>query len=125
LQVRVAVEPQCKARVRFDEQTFFILPVANLGTEGCCVRVPTQLVPGLREKLPLEGLELVHPSLPHTSVKAKVVWTQGQGDPATGLVPAGVRFTGAPAGFTRDLSAFVQACTQYDHLTSDLDGLPS
>jgi hypothetical protein len=124
-QIRVPVEPQCKARIRFEKQAFRDIPVSNLGTSGCCIHVPVQLANGLLDKAALDGLVLVHPSLPGAMVKAKVAWVQRRQDPVTGLVAAGVRFMAAPGNFTDDLTAFVRNWGRYQRLDSGFDGMPA
>jgi hypothetical protein len=74
-------------------------------------------------------LALSHPSFSeatrNASTGAKVAWIASQQDLSTGLVAAGVRFDGAPAGFTEGLSAFVRAWEKYERLTTGLDGMPA
>jgi hypothetical protein len=125
LQVRIPVEPQCKARIRFEKQSFRNIPVSNLGISGCCIHVPAQLANGLLDQAALDGLVLIHPSLPSATVKAKVAWVQRRQDPVTGLVAAGVRFMAAPGNFTDDLATFVRTWARYAREDSGFSGMPA
>jgi hypothetical protein len=122
---RIPVEPQCRAELQFQQESFRNLAVINLGVEGCCLQVPSGLASGLSRESSMEKLELIHPSLPRASIKAKVAWIKPQGDPETGLVTAGIRFLAAPGGFTGDLAAFVRDWERYERLNTGLDGMPA
>ena len=119
------VELRCRAQFQLQHQAFSNIPVINLRVEGCCLQMPASLASGLGDALSLENLELLHPSLPRTALKAKLAWIQGQGDPETGLVAAGIRFLAAPASFTGEVAAFVRSWAEYERLRSDLDGMPA
>ena len=83
LHSRVAVETQCKARFQLGGQTYNNITVRNLGADGCCIQMPAKYVTGLQERSTLDGWELIHPSLPKGTIKARVVWIHGQDQPRT------------------------------------------
>ena len=107
LHSRVAVETQCKARFQMGGKSYNNITVENLGADGCCIKLPSQAAPGLNEKTTLEGWELIHPSLPKGTIKAKVVWCHGQDQPRTEYIETGVQFMEVPSGYTRDLDKYV------------------
>jgi len=107
LHSRISVEPQCKARFQLGGQSYNNITVSNLGSDGCCIQVPSQAVSGLTDKSFLEGWELIHPSLPKGSIKAKVVWSHGQDKPRTEFIETGIQFMDAPANYVRDLDKYV------------------
>lgn len=113
LHPRIPVESQCQARFQFGGQAFNHIHVANLGSEGCCIRMPTQ-GQGLRDHSLLENLELVHPGLPKGTIQARVAWVHGQ--------ESGIKFTDVPDEYSRGLSNFV--LTMAHPRFSDPDGLP-
>jgi c-di-GMP-binding flagellar brake protein YcgR len=103
---RIGVENQCKARFQLGGQQYNNITVRNLGADGCCIQVPAKSVSGLQEQTSLDGWELVHPSLPKGSIKARVVWCHGR-EPKAEYIETGVQFLDAPAGYTRDLDKYV------------------
>ena len=107
LHSRVAVEPQCKARFQLGGHAYNDITVANLGAEGCCIQVPANSAGDLSNRSTLEGWELIHPGLPQGSIKAKVVWCQGQSQPRTDYIETGIQFMDAPSGYTKDLDRYV------------------
>jgi len=121
LYARVPVEPQGRAELHFKQQAFRDVPVVNVGVEGCCLRLSDQLAQYLKNNLSIDHLELIHPSLPQAPVKGTLAWIRGGG----GQAAAGIRFTGAPGGFTGQVAAFVRDWAKYDRLTSGLDNLPA
>jgi hypothetical protein len=125
LYARVPVQPQCRAEFQLAHQSFSNLPVVNLGVEGCCLQVPAGLAQHLRNNLSVDGLELIHPSLPRTPLKGRLAWIERSGDPDTGLTAAGLRFMAAPGGFTSRVAAFVREWGEYDRRASGLDGMPA
>jgi hypothetical protein len=106
LHSRIAVEPQCKARFQLGGQSYNNITVSNLGADGCCIQVPKQSVSSLNDKTLLEGWELIHPSLPKGTIKAKVVWCHGQ-EPRTEFIETGIQFMDVPSGYSRDLDKYV------------------
>jgi hypothetical protein len=116
--LRVSVEPQCRARFQLGGQSYSI-PVANLGTEGCGLRVPARAAGALRKRTQLEGWEFIHPGLPKGAVKAEVVWLQDPDRADGGFVASGVRFVDAPLDFSRKLYSYV--ITMAQPLFSDPD----
>jgi len=107
LHSRISVEPQCKARFQLGGQSYNNITVSNLGSDGCCIQVPSQAVSGLSDKSFLKGWELIHPSLPKGTIKAKVVWSHGQDKPKTEFIETGIQFMDAPANYVRDLDKYV------------------
>ncbi len=107
LHSRISVESQCKARFQLGGQSYNNITVSNLGADGCCIQVPSQSVSGLQEKSTLDGWELIHPSLPKGTIKAKVVWCHGQDKPRTEYVETGIQFMDVPSGYTKDLDKYV------------------
>lgn len=107
LHSRVSVEPQCKARFQLGGQSYTNITVSNLGAEGCCIQMPAQSAGSLNDKCMLEGWELIHPSLPKGTLRARVVWYQNQSRPKTDYIETGVRFLDAPDSFTRDVDKYV------------------
>jgi len=103
---RVAVENQCKARFQHGGKTYNNITVENLGADGCCIQMPSQSASGLTEKATLDGWELIHPSLPKGTIKAKVVWCHGQ-EPRTEFIETGIQFMDVPSGYSRDLDKYV------------------
>ena len=107
LHTRIPVESQCKARFQLGGQSYNNITVSNLGADGCCIQVPSKTVSALDDKATLEGWELVHPSLPHGTIKGKVVWCHGKDQAKTEYIETGVQFMDAPAGYTKDLDRYV------------------
>jgi kynurenine formamidase len=107
LHSRTTVEPQCKARFQLGGKSYNDITVANLGAEGCCIQVPAQSAASLRDQATLDGWELIHPSLPQGSIKARVVWSHGQ-EPQARFMETGIQFVDAPIGYTSDLERFVK-----------------
>lgn len=104
---RIAVESQCKARFQLGGQSYNNITVANLGADGCCIQVPSQSAGALNDRSTLEGWELIHPSLPKGTIKAKVVWCHGQDKPRTEFIETGIQFMDVPSGYTHDLDKYV------------------
>lgn len=106
LHSRIAVETQCKARFQLGRQSYNNITVSNLGADGCCIQVPSQSISGLSDKSTLDGWELIHPSLPKGTIKAKVVWCHGE-KPRAEFIETGIQFMDVPSGYTRDLDKYV------------------
>jgi hypothetical protein len=121
LHARVSVEPQCKARFRLGGQSYSDITVANLGQDGCCIRVPGTANAALDVKPMLDGLELVHPALPKGPVKARVVWTRSHARDRAGYVESGVAFLDPPPGYATALSKYVTVMTYDSFQASDWD----
>ena len=107
LHSRVDVEAQCKARFQLGGKSYNNITVENLGADGCRIKLPSQAATSLNEKSTLDAWELIHPSLPSGTIKAKVVWCHGQDQPRTEYVETGVQFMDVPSGDTRDLDKYV------------------
>jgi c-di-GMP-binding flagellar brake protein YcgR len=108
---RVAVENQCKARFQLGGQQYNNITVRNLGAEGCCIQVPSKNSDSLKERSTLDNWELIHPSLPKGSIKARVVWCRGQ-EPRTDFIETGIQFLDVPAGYSQDLDKYVTTLNQ-------------
>ncbi len=125
---RVPAEPRCRAQFQLGAQTYSDIPVANLGADGCCLRIPSQSVGGLSDKAFLDGWELIHPGLPKGSIKAKVAWVQGQDRARSGFIETGVQFLDAPEDYRRKLAYYVVNVSQSQPLdqdeTDELDDMP-
>jgi kynurenine formamidase len=104
---RISVEPQCKAKFQLGGQSFNNITVANLGAEGCCIQIPGKDVSGLKDLATLESWELIHPSLPKATIKAKVVWCRGQDRAKGPYWETGVQFRDMSSDYTRDLDRYV------------------
>jgi len=102
----IEVESQCKARFQLGGQSYNNITVRNLGSDGCCIQVPSKSASGFNERSTLDGWELIHPSLPKGSIKARVVWTHGQA-PKAEYIETGVQFMDAPSGYVKDLDKYV------------------
>ncbi len=107
LHSRINVEDQCKARFQLGGQTYNNIIVRNLGANGCCIEMPAKNVSGLQERSTLDRWELIHPSLPKGTIKARVVWTHGQGQPRTDTIETGVQFLDVPSDYSKDLDRYV------------------
>ena len=107
LHTRTTVESQCKARFQLGGQSYNNIVVSNLGADGCCIQVPNQAVSSFTDKSLLEGWELIHPSLPKGTIKAKVVWCHGQDKPRTDYMETGIQFMDVPSAYGRDLDKYV------------------
>jgi hypothetical protein len=107
LHSRVSVESQCKARFQLAGQSYNNITVSNLGADGCCIQVPSQSVSGLSDRSTLEGWELIHPSLPKGTIKAKVVWCHDQKMPRAEYIETGIQFMDVPSGYSKDLDKYV------------------
>lgn len=107
LHSRVSVEPQCKARFQLGNKSYNNITVSNMGSDGCCLQIPTQSIEGLSEKSLLDGLELIHPGLPKGSVKGKVAWVHGEDKTRPGYLETGVQFMDASSDYTKSLANFV------------------
>lgn len=107
LHSRISVEPQCKARFQLGGQSFNNIVVANLGSDGCCIKIPNEAARNLSDRDTLEGWELIHPSLPKGSIQAKVVWCGGQDKPRTDYFETGIQFMDTTPEYRRDLDKYV------------------
>jgi c-di-GMP-binding flagellar brake protein YcgR len=90
------------------DQSCFNVPVNNLGSEGCCLRLASGLFNRLREKPVLESLELIHPSLPKGKVRARVVWVRPDREAGAGMLETGVQFLEIPPAFSNAVFRFVR-----------------
>ena len=107
LHLRVAPEPQCKARFQLGNRSYENITVANLGPDGCCMQIPAQSVEGLTELSLLEGLQLTDPGLPAEPVRGRVAWIHGEDKTRPGFLETGVQFMDASVAYTRSLSHYV------------------
>jgi len=121
LHSRVLANPQIKAQFRLGGQTFSELPLANLGTDGCCLRIPARSIGTLEESTRLEDLELLHEDLPRAAFGARVAWVGRRVDPDGGALETGIQFLEAPVDFTWELVHFIH--TQMPARSPDLDAL--
>ena len=122
LHSRVSVESQCKARFRLENNSYNNITVSNLGSDGCCMQIPTQSISGLSEQSLLEGLELVHPGLPKGSFRGKVAWVHGEDKTRPGYLETGVQFLDASSEYTKRLANFVTTVGRSQF--SAPDGMP-
>ena len=106
LHSRISVESQCKARFQLGNQSYNNITVSNLGADGCCIQVPSKECQGISDKAMLDGWELIHPSLPKGTIKAKVVWCEGQ-KAKTDFIETGIQFMDVPSGYSKDLDRYV------------------
>ena len=125
---RVPAEPWCRAQFHLGGQAYSDIPVANLGADGCCLRILSQSAGRLCDKALLDGWELIHPGLPKGSIKAKVAWVQGQDRARSGFIETGVQFLDAPEDYRRKLAYYVVNVSQPRPLdqdeTDELDDMP-
>ena len=109
LEPRVSVKTPCKARFLLGGQSYINIRVVNLGSHGCCVIVPEPVVNRFKAGPILEDWKLVHPKLPKSTIKAKVVWCRHQGKVESGLLEAGVQFMDVPPSYLQELDRFLTA----------------
>lgn len=107
LHSRVSVESQCKARFQLGNNSYENITVSNMGSDGCCLQIPTQSAGALNEKSTLEGLELIHPGLPKGSVTGKIAWVHGEDKTRPGYLETGVQFMDISSNYTKGLANFV------------------
>ena len=115
---RVSMGSECQAQFQVAGQPYQIVPVADLGSNGCRIRVPVQ--PGGKlDAMPLfDRLELIHPALPRDPVQARVVWVDDQDLLDSGFVESGVQFLHVPRDYQQKLSdyvAFLEPPSTYEH----------
>lgn len=125
LDIRVPVEPQCRARVRMIQGTVCEIPVRNLSAGGCCLEWSTDQANGLASATLMEGLELVHPSLPGERLKARVTWVGSGSAGPDAPVPMGLKFVQPPTWFSKEVIRFVRNWEKYEHLNQGFDGMPA
>jgi len=106
---RITTETQCKAQIHAGGQTFSDVSVTNLGADGCCVQIPAKTASGLKNKMMLEGFELIHPNLPKDAIKGQVVWLHDQQGADKNFITSGIQFQGAPQHFAQDVDRYVSA----------------
>jgi hypothetical protein len=111
LHSRIDLENQCKARFQLGGQSYNNITVRNLGADGCCIEVPSKAGSSFSDKSMLESWELIHPSLPKGSIKAKVVWSHGQAA-RTDCIETGVQFLDAPTSYIKDLDRYVSTLSR-------------
>ena len=125
---RVPAEPRCRAQFQLGGRTYRNIPVANLGPDGCCLRIPTHAFVGVGDKALLEGWKLIQPGLPKRSIKAKVAWVRGQDRSRSGYVETGVQFLDAPVDYRKKLAYYVANVPQTPppdpDAADDRDGKP-
>jgi len=110
---RVSVKPQCKARFQLGGQTYDDITVSNLGQDGCCLSGSTQSLSRLRDTDLLEGWQLVHPALPQTQIKAKVVWVGREDQGKESMTVTGIQFQDAPASYLKDVGKYVKTMASH------------
>ena len=115
---RVSMGSECQARLQAAGQPFQVVPVSDLGPDGCRIRVSVQPGAKLNASALLDQLELIHPALPKDSVQARVVWVNDQDFLDTGFVESGVQFMHALLDYRQKLSdyvTFLEPPSAYDH----------
>ena len=115
---RITAEPQCKASFKLGGQTYKDICVSNLGADGCCFEMPSQIANGFKDLALLESVELTHPGLPRQTVKAKVVWIHNKKGADKDCVETGIQFSGAPAAFCQEVDQYVSALLKFKPHTS-------
>lgn len=106
---RVITENQCTARIEMGGETYNDLAVTNLGADGCCLRVPAQAASNFKDKMVLEGMELIHPNLPKAAIQGTVVWHNGNASTKGEYLEAGIQFSDTPEGFIQKVDQYVAA----------------
>ena len=118
---RIAVETDCKAQFHLEGQSYSNIAVANLGAEGCCIRVPASAASTFKNRMLLEGMELIHPDLPKEAIKGRVVWLRtekGAGKDSKDFVETGIQFTGASKNYGAQVDRYVTALLKSEPKTS-------
>ncbi|GEM_PF-2709805 len=83
--------------------------VANIGTHGCCLKLPIGSAPYLKGKPVLENMILFHSDAKKYSLKGKVAWHEDAAGPKSQWITAGVEFLDTPADCEREISEYVIA----------------
>ena len=115
---RISMGSQCQARVQVAGQPYQVVPVSDLGPDGCRIQVPAPPGATLDARSVLERLELIHPALPKEPVQAKVVWVHDQDPSGSGFVESGIQFLHTPPDYQQKLSnylTFLEPPSSYDH----------
>jgi hypothetical protein len=122
--MRVNVDLHCRARFQFDGRTFTDVPVVDLSSCGCRIKLPALMAGGLEEGVVLDGWEWSQGNYPVGPVRARIVWMRDHRQPRTDLVESGVTFPGAPETYVNDLDRFVTVLSDSDPSSFDLYGMP-
>ena len=115
--VEITVRGSHTATLPPEQATVF----ANLGAEGCCIRVPASAASTFKNRMLLEGMELIHPDLPKEAIKGRVVWLRtekGAGKDSKDFVETGIQFTGASKNYGAQVDRYVTALLKSEPKTS-------
>jgi hypothetical protein len=115
---RIAVETDCKAQFQMEGQTYSNIAVANLGAEGCCIRVPASAATTFKNRMLLEGMELIHPDLPKEAIKGRVIWLRTEKGANQDFVETGIQFSGASKDYGVKVDRYVNALLKSNPPTS-------
>ncbi|BDU73028.1 PilZ domain-containing protein [Mesoterricola silvestris] len=85
------------------------IQVANIGTHGCCVKLPIGSAQYLKGKPVLENMILLHADSKKYSLKGKVAWHEEPRGQKDAWITAGVEFLETPAECVREISEYVIA----------------
>lgn len=85
------------------------IQVSNIGTHGCCVRLPIGSAQYLKGKPLLENMILFHSDAKKYSLKGKVAWHEESSGAKDQWITAGVEFVDTPVDCEREISEYVIA----------------
>lgn len=90
-------------------QTYANIQVANIGTRGCCLRLPAATAPYLRSRPALDNLVLLQAGNRRYSMKGKVAWYEEPPPREGPYLRAGVEFTEDPEACEPEVTAYLDA----------------
>jgi hypothetical protein len=127
LHPRIPVRPLCQARFSVDSIPNRHIQVSNLGTEGCCIRVPATLAGTFKDNPVLEDWALTCPGLPKAKVRAQAVWCRPTaGDrPVDRPLEVGIKFLAMPEDYATELEDFIDYVLKAGIPPIDYSGMPA
>ncbi|BDU77017.1 hypothetical protein [Mesoterricola sediminis] len=90
-------------------QTYANVHVTNIGTRGCCLRLPASTAPSLRSRPNLDNLVILQAGSRRYAMKGRIAWVAEPRAPADAFLQAGVEFTEDPEDCAPEVTEYLDA----------------
>ena len=106
---RTSLISDYNTQFRLGGQSYSNIHVANIGTNGCCLKLPIGTAKILKDKPNLENMILFHGGSRKYAMRGRVAWHEPDQDSKGKYLNAGVEFLETPQECSQEIAEYVKA----------------